>query len=610
MQQLQVEDSSSEQGKHHPVSKRTAMLLAVLAGVAVLAAVTVLTTPGGYERLGTRLASLSSSAFGGRQNLSNSVVNCIVAPCPGDAAVYKPAAGEQVKAGENYLIKWAVSPSAGEESAVNNKVDSDRAVSIYLYHHPACLDTAPQCAVIDIAPVTIAESVEDKGEYNWMVSNDMPGVFYQETVRISVVKADGQTLNSGLFKVTKNGTMSVENFAVTSPAVGQNYQLGASLPIRWTVVPDRTEPPTLVRRVNLYLKSAASCPTNNCPVSSMTLVENTEHDGEYNWTVPANLAARFQGAVQIVVEVTTTRRTANSPTFTIGNTNNLSLAIATTDLPAGQFGQDYQTQLSAIGGQSPYQWSVNQTTSDWQSLTINAATGVLTGKARSAGPARLTVSVKDNSGASVSKQFTVNFNSTPTAQAHGAGTLVLGLDGIPTSVNLILDNNQRKGFASGEIFMSHGYKWQRIISGNSGDQALFTVNGFDFAPGTLVKVRNNPRSPVYLVYPNRVIRAFTDYDTFQAMGYRPSMVYEVLAGYLNGYSQGEHITRVEGHPTGTDIVDGSTIYRIDEQGRRRAYASVEVYNTWHTFDYDFSRVVPANQFDRALPTTAPMNPRF
>jgi hypothetical protein len=103
----------------------------------------------------------------------------------------------------------------------------------------------------------------------------------------------------------------------------------------------------------------------------------------------------------------------------------------------------------------------------------------------------------------------------------GAGTLVLGLDGIPTSVNLILDNNQRKGFASGEIFMSHGYKWQRIISGNSGDQALFTVNGFDFAPGTLVKVRNNPRSPVYLVYPNRVIRAFTDYDTFQAMGYSP-----------------------------------------------------------------------------------------
>jgi hypothetical protein len=59
------------------------MFLAMLVGVVVLVVVIVLIILDGYECLGICLVLLSSSVFGGRQNLSNSVVNCIVVFCLG-----------------------------------------------------------------------------------------------------------------------------------------------------------------------------------------------------------------------------------------------------------------------------------------------------------------------------------------------------------------------------------------------------------------------------------------------------------------------------------------------------------------------------------------------
>jgi hypothetical protein len=282
------------------------------------------------------------------------------------------------------------------------------------------------------------------------------------------------------------------------------------------------------------------------------------------------------------------------------------LAINTKELPVATAGVAYTYALTASGGSAPYSWSVSNNV--YTGITVDAKTGVLTGLPK-IGTHKITVRLIDAEGLSASKVYELRVLGQVTEKNHPAGTLVLGLDNEPTSVELIVEQDGklgRKGFPNAETFISHGYKWEKIVHGNAADQALPWLGSFYMASGSLIEHEGT----VYVVYPKNVLRGFANIEVFQAMGYDFSMVVSTQVP-MELFSIRAPITQVEAHAPGTDVVNARTsrVSWITEDGSRLAYPSVEVYNSWHTYDYDFSRVVPENRYDALLSIIGMMDPR-
>ena len=74
------------------------------------------------------------------------------------------------------------------------------------------------------------------------------------------------------------------------------------------------------------------------------------------------------------------------------------LAITTTSLPAGTYGQFYDATLQASGGVPPYQWLAVQGDPLSAGLTLNQSTGEINGvlSAGLSGSAELTIGVMDS----------------------------------------------------------------------------------------------------------------------------------------------------------------------------------------------------------------------
>ncbi len=114
--------------------------------------------------------------------------------------------------------------------------------------------------------------------------------------------------------------------------------------------------------------------------------------------VPANLIANA-GSASITVH-TSEGLSSNSLPFTIVPL----LQITTTTLPNGIVNVAYTAQLAGTGGVTPYQWSA---TGLPPGLSINAATGAITGTPTTAGQFTIAVTLKDNGGQTATASFPV-----------------------------------------------------------------------------------------------------------------------------------------------------------------------------------------------------------
>src|SRR4029078_10265669 len=83
-----------------------------------------------------------------------------------------------------------------------------------------------------------------------------------------------------------------------------------------------------------------------------------------------------------------------------------SLTITTTSLPNGIVNQGYSASLSGSGGTTPYTWSVSPPLP--ANLSLNAATGAITGTPTAQGTTSLTFTLHDSATPAQSVQQTMN----------------------------------------------------------------------------------------------------------------------------------------------------------------------------------------------------------
>jgi hypothetical protein len=109
---------------------------------------------------------------------------------------------------------------------------------------------------------------------------------------------------------------------------------------------------------------------------------------------------------------------SNTSNPTTNPTQTTNLAITTTALPAGSVGAAYSSPVAAAGGTTPYTFSATNLPGG---LSINSATGTITGTPGSAGTASATIKVTDST--QPSSQSTSSLPGGTAASAYPSTTL-------------------------------------------------------------------------------------------------------------------------------------------------------------------------------------------
>jgi hypothetical protein len=118
----------------------------------------------------------------------------------------------------------------------------------------------------------------------------------------------------------------------------------------------------------------------------------------------------------------------------------------------------------------------------------------------------------------------------------------------------------------------------------------------------------SPGDPTVYLISDQSKHGFTSASVFRALGYKFSSVLIIPAPQLSTLNTGPNVSDPTArHLPGANVNSRGTIYLLSDAARL-PYPSVAVFNTWNLHN-DFSRVVPANAADLALPLGQVLTPR-
>ena len=251
--------------------------------------------------------------------------------------------------------------------------------------------------------------------YSWSGSSLPPGLMVTDGVLV------GTPTQAGTFKVTVTVTDSAGGSA------SKTYSLKIAGPALEIV----TTSPLPGGNVGTAYSQALAAKGGQPPFAwtASTLPPGLKLDGA---TGAIGGAPTSAGAFRFTVQVTDSARNSASRDFVLVIApQGLSITTAS-PLAAGTEGANYSAAFAATAGSPPYTWSLSGAVAP--GLTLDAASGVLSGTPASAGAYSFTVQVKDSAGASASKVFDLTINRAPLAIM--TASLADGMVGTPYSQTL------------------------------------------------------------------------------------------------------------------------------------------------------------------------------
>jgi hypothetical protein len=224
-------------------------------------------------------------------------------------------------------------------------------------------------------------------DYQWSIGNLPPGLAGNASGAIS-----GTPTGDGTFKVTVQVTDHNNSSASTTLTLNVTVRplvvVTSSLPDGRQGV-DYSAGLSASGGVPPYRWSMAGSDTGDISVSSDGAISGRPSSaGSFHVTVQVTDAKGTQAAGQLTLVV------AGVP-----------LAIVTAALSGGAAGSPYSQSVAATGGTPPYTWSGSLPAG----LTIDPATGVISGSASVAGPVTISITVQDRTGTTTGRGYTVTF---------------------------------------------------------------------------------------------------------------------------------------------------------------------------------------------------------
>lgn len=266
--------------------------------------------------------------------------------------------------------------------------------------------TATLNGLIDpnLTPTTVRFEYRVQGEPNWESSGTLQEVVDEEKNTL------GDVTLSGVFP-------SAVSFDMTSVSAGTTYEyrvVAETGPVEGTTVTFRAGTPQTITFASIASQDLSTGSLTVTPTSSSSLpVTVTSADTSVcsvsssppQWTV--TLAAAGTCILTASQEGDGTYASADPITrvFTIA----APVSITTSSLPGGTTNASYGPEtLAAAGGSGTYTaWAVTAGTLP-SGITLDSATGVLSGTPTTAGSSTVTIEVTDSDGATTNKQFTID----------------------------------------------------------------------------------------------------------------------------------------------------------------------------------------------------------
>jgi hypothetical protein len=264
------------------------------------------------------------------------------------------------------------------------------------------------------------------------------------------------------------------------------------------------------------------------------------------------------GSFNVTLQVTDRAQVTASKSLTlIINAANPPSITTVSPLPAGVVDSPYTQTFSAIGGTPPYRWSLGNVVAFPPDITLNAATGVLSGTPGTRGDFSFTVQVTDSTGQLASRVFALTITSGPLAIT--TGTLFNGTVGIPYSQTFSATGGTppyrwsiRSGATAGLTFDGNS----GVLAGTptSAGSFPFTIQVTDSAGGTASKdftlIVDIPRLTILTASPLPSGTAGSAYSQrFSATGGTPPYTWSIISGSIAGLLLEATSATLSGTPT-------------------------------------------------------------